>query len=158
MFAEIITIGDEILIGQVVDTNSAWISKQFSYCGIQVVQITSVSDKKERITEALKNAEQRADIIIITGGLGPTKDDITKNTLCDYFNTRLVFNQEVFNDLELFFSTRGRKITETNRSQALIPENCIHLRNYQGTAPGMWFEKDDKVIVSLPGVPYEMKA
>ncbi len=158
IFAEIITIGEEILIGQVVDTNSAWIGQQLNDNGIHVFQITSISDKKEQIISALKTAEKRTDVIIMTGGLGPTNDDITKNTLAEYFNTSLEFNEIIFNDLKEFFSTRGRGITETNRSQAFIPKDCIPLRNFHGTAPGMWFEKNGKVIVSLPGVPYEMKA
>jgi nicotinamide-nucleotide amidase len=158
MLAEIITIGDELLIGQVVDTNSAWMGTLLNNNGIKVHQITSVSDNREHIIEALTEAAKRADIILITGGLGPTKDDITKVTLCNYFNTELVFNAEAFKDVEYVFKIRGREVTEVNRKQAEIPKNCIPLSNKNGTAPGMWFEEKGKIYVSMPGVPYEMKA
>ena len=158
MLTEIITIGDELLIGQVVDTNSARMAKLLNEHGIKVHQVTSVSDSKEHIIKALTEAAQRADIILITGGLGPTKDDITKNTLCEYFHTGLCFNADVYKDVENMFKIRGRNVTEINKKQAEIPENCIPLRNKNGTAPGMWFEEKGKVYVSLPGVPYEMVA
>lgn len=158
MLCEIITIGDELLIGQVVDTNSAWMGTLLNNNGIKVHQITSVSDNREHIIEALTEAAKRADIILITGGLGPTKDDITKSTLCDYFKTELVFNAEAFKDVEYVFKIRGREVTEINRKQAEIPKNSIPLRNKNGTAPGMWFEEKGKIYVSMPGVPYEMKA
>ncbi|MES2838639.1 MAG: competence/damage-inducible protein A [Bacteroidota bacterium] len=156
MLAEIITIGDEILIGQIVDTNSAWLAQQLNLIGIKVKQITSVSDNETHILESLQQAEQRADIILITGGLGPTKDDITKHTLCKYFNTHLVFSNEAYADVEYLFSKFGRTVSETNRKQAEIPESCTLIHNYNGTAPGMWFQKNNKVFVSMPGVPYEM--
>ena len=158
MLAEIITIGDEILIGQVIDTNSAWIAQQLNLIGISVKQITSISDNKEHILKALDEASLRADIIFITGGLGPTKDDITKNTLSEYFNSTLQFSNEMFREIEKFFHGRGLTVSEINRKQAEIPHNCIPIINKNGTAPGMWFEKNDKVYISLPGVPYEMKA
>jgi|SRR6185312_3350728 len=158
MLAEIITIGDELLIGQVVDTNSAWMGSFLSNNGIKVHQITSVSDNREHIIEALQAAAKRADIILITGGLGPTKDDITKSTLCDYFKVGLRFDAEAFKDVEHIFKIRGREVTAINRKQAELPTNCIALRNKNGTAPGMWFEDKGKVYVSMPGVPYEMKA
>lgn len=158
MKAEIITIGDELLIGQVVDTNSAFIATTLNEAGIYVHQITSVSDNKEHIMEALGNAGQKADIILITGGLGPTNDDITKLTLCEYFNVGLKFNPETYKDVENMFKIRGREVTEVNRKQADLPENCIALRNKNGTAPGMWFDVKGKIYVSMPGVPYEMKA
>jgi len=158
MKAEIITIGDELLIGQVVDTNSAFIATKLNEAGIHVHQITSVSDNREHIIEALDNAKQRADIILMTGGLGPTNDDITKNTLCGYFNVGLRFDAEAYKDVEYVFKVRGREVTEINRKQAEIPENSIALRNKNGTAPGMWFDVDGKVYISMPGVPYEMKA
>jgi nicotinamide-nucleotide amidase len=158
MKAEIITIGDELLIGQVIDTNSAFIATKLNEAGIHVHQITSVSDNREHIIEALDNAKQRADIIVMTGGLGPTNDDITKNTLCEYFNVGLRFDAEAYKDVEYVFKVRGREVTEINRKQAELPENSIALRNKNGTAPGMWFDVNNKVYISMPGVPYEMKA
>ncbi len=158
MKAEIITIGDELLIGQVVDTNSAFIATKLNEAGIHVCQITSVSDNKEHIVEALNNAVQRADIVLMTGGLGPTNDDITKLTLCGYFNVGLRFDQEAYKDVEYMFKIRGREVSEVNRKQAELPENCVALHNKNGTAPGMWFDVNDKVYISMPGVPYEMKA
>ena len=158
MTAEIITIGDELLIGQVIDTNSAWIADQLNLVGIRVHQITSISDEREHILTTLAEAETRADVILITGGLGPTKDDITKVTLCEYFDTELVFNEEAFRNVESLFKLRGFPVTALNRKQAEIPANCTPLKNINGTAPGMWFEREGKIIVSMPGVPFEMKA
>jgi nicotinamide-nucleotide amidase len=157
MLAEIITIGDELLIGQVIDTNSAWIAEQLNTHGIQVHQITSISDNRQHILTTLREAAGRADLILITGGLGPTKDDITKQTLCEYFNTSLVFDQEAFDNISRIFSSRGFPVTELNRLQAMVPEGCTVLNNANGTAPGMWFEKEGKIYVSMPGVPFEMK-
>jgi nicotinamide-nucleotide amidase len=157
MLAEIITIGDEILIGQIVDTNSAWMAHKLNEAGIFVKQITSVSDECEHILNALEEAKSRVGIILITGGLGPTRDDITKTTLCDYFGVKLVFNEEVYTNVERIFARFGKTVTPVNRLQAEVPENCIPLQNHNGTAPGMWFEQDGKVFVSMPGVPYEMK-
>jgi nicotinamide-nucleotide amidase len=157
VLAEIITIGDEILIGQVVDTNSAWLSQKLNQIGIKVKQITSVSDDFSHILSALQAANDRADLIILTGGLGPTRDDKTKTALCEFFNTKLVFNQSAFENIENLFTRRNIKITSENRKQAYLPENCSPLPNMIGTAWGMWFEKNDKVFISLPGVPYEMK-
>jgi nicotinamide-nucleotide amidase len=157
MLAEIITIGDEILIGQIVDTNSAWLGTELSNIGISVKQITSVSDDKQHILEALALAEKRADIIIITGGLGPTKDDITKHTLCEYFKTGMVMNEEVLKHVTAFFAKRNRPMLEVNNKQAEVPANCEVLFNKQGTAPGMWFKHNNKVFISMPGVPFEMK-
>lgn len=156
MLAEIITIGDEILIGQIVDTNSAWIAQQLNLIGFKVKQITSVSDDAEHIKQGLQAAENRVDLILITGGLGPTKDDLTKKTLCDYFQTTLIRNTQVENHVIRFFKERGREPGDINLQQADVPENCKVIENLQGTAPGMWFEKNNKVIVSMPGVPYEM--
>ncbi len=158
MRAEIITIGDEILIGQIVDTNSAWMGQQLSLNGIVVHQITTVSDDKAHILKALSEAEQRADIILITGGLGPTKDDITKKTLCDYFNSDLILNEQVLEDVTKIFASFNRPVTAINRLQAEVPRNCEVLRNEKGTAPGMVFYVGHKMFVSMPGVPYEMKA
>ena len=157
MLAEIITIGDEILIGQIVDTNSAWLGTALSNIGISVKQISSVSDEKDHILQALALAESRADIIIMTGGLGPTKDDITKHTLCEYFQSNLVFNDEVLKHVTNFFEKRKRPMLEVNRKQAEVPDCCEVLFNRHGTAPGMWFERKGKVFISMPGVPGEMK-
>jgi len=159
MKAEIITIGDEILIGQIVDTNSAFIATELNKIGIQVHQISSIQDEKEHILSALKEAESRADVIIITGGLGPTKDDITKYTLCEYFNDTLVQNDAVLEHVtELFKKSEHKILTKTNVQQALVPSKAIVLHNENGTAPGMYFNKENKAFVSLPGVPYEMEA
>lgn len=159
MNAEIITIGDEILIGQIIDTNSAFLGKQLNKIGVEVVQITTIQDNKSAIIKALTAAEQRADIIITTGGLGPTKDDLTKHTLCEYFNDELILNQKTLDHIEFIFNKYiNHPILESNRSQAYLPSKCLALNNKYGTAPGMWFEKDRKVFVSMPGVPFEMKA
>lgn len=155
---EIITIGDEILIGQIIDTNSAWMGTILNESGYNVKQITSVSDNRNHIVNALNEASERTDIVLITGGLGPTKDDITKYTLCDYFDSKLIFNETAFKNIERLFAARNRPVTETNRKQAELPDKCIPVYNHNGTAPGMWFEKDGKVFVSMPGVPYEMKS
>lgn len=156
--AEIITIGDELLIGQVIDTNSAWIGQKLNENGIKVFQITSVSDNEEHILNALRDASMRADIILITGGLGPTKDDITKYTLCKYFKSNLRFDETAFIQIEKLFKARGREVTTVNRKQAEVPEKCEVIQNLQGTAPGMWFEEKGKIFISMPGVPYEMKS
>jgi nicotinamide-nucleotide amidase len=158
MQAEIITIGDEILIGQIVDTNSAWMAQQLNDIGINIKQITSVSDDEQHIINALNEAKNRADIIFMTGGLGPTKDDITKNTLCKYFKTKLVFNEKAYAAVEYQFKIRGKEVTPVNRKQAELPESCTAVYNKNGTASGMWFENDGKHFISMPGVPFEMKA
>lgn len=157
MLAELITIGDEILIGQIVDTNSAWMGEQLSLAGIAVKQITSVSDDPAHIREALDAAQTRADLILITGGLGPTKDDLTKKTLCDYFGMGWRTDTDVLADVQAIFSRFGREATAVNLQQADVPDGCRVIRNRNGTAPGMWFAHNGKVIVSMPGVPYEMK-
>ncbi len=157
LFAEIITIGDELLIGQVVDTNSAWIGEQLNLIGVKVKQITSISDDKQAILTTLEEAQQRADIILITGGLGPTKDDITKTTLCEYFQCGYRFDEQVHQHLIKIFERFGRTLSDLNKKQAELPEVCKTLFNANGTAPGMWFENKGKVLVSMPGVPYEMK-
>jgi nicotinamide-nucleotide amidase len=158
MIAEIITIGDELLIGQVLNTNATWIAQQLHTTGINVYQVSAVSDTQEHILSALDEAFQRSDLILLTGGLGPTKDDITKDTLCEYFHTKLVFHRPSFENIKKFFLARGWEVTDRNRRQAEIPANCIPISNNNGTAPGMWFEKDKRIIVSLPGVPFEMEA
>ncbi len=157
MNVEIITIGDEILIGQIVDTNSAFISQQLNLNGISVKQISSVSDNREHILKALDEAKSRADIILITGGLGPTKDDITKKTLCEYFNTTMRFDEGAYQDVVNVFATYGKEVTPINRLQAEVPAICEVIHNYNGTAPCMWFDVEGKIFVSMPGVPYEMK-
>jgi nicotinamide-nucleotide amidase len=157
MKAEIITIGDEILIGQIIDTNSAWIAEQFNLSGVEIYQITSVHDDTEHIKEAMKKAEKKVDLVILTGGLGPTKDDITKNVLCDYFDTKLVFHEPTFEHIKQRFKNRNIDLNKLNRDQALLPEKCTVIHNKAGTAPGMWFEKIDTIFVSVPGVPFEMK-
>lgn len=157
MKAEIITIGDEILIGQIVDTNSAWIAEQLNLAGVEVFRITSVHDDLNQIEEALKQAEKDVDFVLITGGLGPTKDDITKTALCNFFNTRLIFNEDVFNIIHERFTRRNIDINKLNRDQALVPELCEVIPNKLGTAPGLWFEKNNTIFVSVPGVPFEMR-
>lgn len=157
MNIEIITIGDELLIGQVVDTNSAWISKEMSDAGFDVVYITSIKDRKEAIYTAIEDGFERADILLLTGGNGPTKDDITKNTLCEYFNQKLVFDNEVLENIETLFKERGVEINELTRNQAYVPNKSTVIQNRVGTAPILWFEKDGKILVSMPGVPFEMR-
>ena len=157
MKAEIITIGDELLIGQVIDTNSAWLGQQLSLLGISLYQRTACGDSKEQILSCLKDAENRSDIIIITGGLGPTKDDITKKTMCEYFNTTLVVDEKVLEWVTRIFRMRKMEMLETNLQQAMIPANSKTLWNRSGTAPGMWFDINNKIFISLPGVPFEMK-
>lgn len=158
MKAEIITIGDEILIGQVIDTNSAWLAEQLNLAGIEVFQITSVHDDRDHIMEALANAEQKVDLVLMTGGLGPTKDDITKKTLCDYFGTQMVFHEATFEQIRERFTKRGIDLNKLNQDQALVPETCTVIHNMEGTAPGMWFERSGTIFVSMPGVPFEMKS
>jgi nicotinamide-nucleotide amidase len=156
--AEIITIGDEILIGQVVDTNSAFLATELNLLGIDVIQITSVPDMGDRIIKALDEAKTRAGLVILTGGLGPTRDDITKQTLAKYFDSRLVENSLVVEQINALLQSRGLIMNERNRKQAELPDNCEILHNSAGTAQGMWFSKEGVTFVSLPGVPYEMKA
>ncbi|HLN72205.1 MAG TPA: competence/damage-inducible protein A [Prolixibacteraceae bacterium] len=158
MKAEIITIGDEILIGQIVDTNSAWMGQHLNLHGIEVYQVTSVHDNHDHILAALANAEQNADLVLITGGLGPTKDDITKDSLCEYFDTELVFYPEVLEHVRSLLSSRNVTINKLNRDQAMLPASCTVLHNSAGTASGMWFERNGTIFVSMPGVPFEMEA
>lgn len=158
MTAEIITIGDEILIGQIVDTNSAFIAKEFNKIGVSIRQITSVQDSREHLLESFAFAKAHSDIVIITGGLGPTNDDITKHILCEFTNDSLVENAEVLKHITHIFKTYiKRPMLPGNRSQAMVPSKAEVLTNKFGTAPGMWLEKDGTVFISLPGVPYEMK-
>jgi len=158
MITEIITIGDEILIGQIVDTNSAFIGKELNKIGVDVHQISSIRDDKQHILAALSEAESRADIVIVTGGLGPTKDDITKHTFCEYFDDELQMNPQVLSHVEALFNKYiTSPISEVNRMQALMPSKAEVLHNEFGTAPGMWLQNNDTVFISMPGVPYEMK-
>jgi nicotinamide-nucleotide amidase len=170
MFAEIISIGDEILIGQITNTNAQWMAQQLNLIGISVKRLTTVGDNSQDMLSAFADAQSRATIVLITGGLGPTSDDITKSVLCDFFKTKLIFNEKCFDDVKIQFESRGIKMPDINRGQAEIPENCIPIQNKNGTAPGMWFtyptsplspvkeEGGEVIFVSLPGVPYEMKA
>ncbi len=154
---EIITIGDEILIGQIVDTNSAWMSVELNKAGFEIVQITSVHDDAAHIVASLDMALERADVVLFTGGIGPTKDDITKQTLSRYFGMQLIFNDEVYKNIEQVLINRSRAVNELTRTQAFVPDGCTIIQNRVGTAPVTWFEKNGKVIVSMPGVPNEMK-
>lgn len=158
MKAEIITIGNELLIGQVVDSNSAEIAAELDRIGISVYQILSIQDDKSHILSAIKEASGRVDVIILSGGLGPTKDDVTKYSLCEYFDDNLVKNEEVLKHIEeLFKKIKNTPLNELNREQAMVPSKARVLHNKYGTAPGLWFEKDETVIIAIPGVPFEMK-
>jgi nicotinamide-nucleotide amidase len=154
----VVSIGDELLLGQTINTNASWIGTEIAKLGGEVVEGVTIKDTKEAILNSVDYALAQADVVLITGGLGPTKDDITKYTLCEYFNTELGMHQPTLDHITDFFVKRGREMLETNIQQAALPKSCEILFNENGTAPGMWFEKDDKVLVSLPGVPYEMKA
>ncbi len=157
MNVQIITIGDEILIGQIVDTNSAWMAKQLNAKGFGVKEILSISDDKQAILQALTKASEEVDIILITGGLGPTKDDITKKTIAEFFGVEMYFDEATYNRIQRLFERWGKKPVEAHREQCYMPNNVTLLHNKMGTAPGMWFEENGKVFVSMPGVPYEMK-
>lgn len=157
MQAEIISIGDEILIGMTIDSNAAWMGSELTNIGIEVYQMISISDNKEHILEVIDEAIKRSELVLVTGGLGPTSDDITKKTLSEYFNARLVEDKGVLEQIKKFIKSRGLQMNENNIKQAEVPEGCRVLSNDLGTAPGMWFEKNGRVLVSMPGVPYEMK-
>jgi nicotinamide-nucleotide amidase len=157
MKAEIITIGDELLIGQTVDTNSAWIGAELSKLGFDVRRRISIHDLRKDILDALHEVSGKSNVVLITGGLGPTSDDITKQTLCEFFDSHLVINWEVLAMVENIMKNRGFQMSENNRRQAEVPESCEVLLNAVGTAPGMWFEKENTIYISLPGVPHEMK-
>ena len=157
MKVEIITIGDEILIGQIVDTNSAWMAQELNDIGAKVERIVTISDGMDEIVSALSEAEKRSDIVLITGGLGPTKDDVTKKALAQYFNCGFTFYPEIEAHIAKLFARFGREMSKLNSLQAELPSACEPLQNNLGTAPGMWFERNGTVFVSLPGVPYEMK-
>ncbi|WP_017731761.1 competence/damage-inducible protein A [Nafulsella turpanensis] len=155
--AEILTIGDELLYGQITDTNAQWMSEKLSEAGIRVVRRTTVGDEEEAILHAFEEAESRADILLITGGLGPTADDLTKPLLSKYFNSPLKVHEDALENIRKIFARRGLELTERNRQQAALPESCRYIPNHHGTAPGMWFDKEGKVFVAMPGVPHEMK-
>lgn len=157
MKVHILTIGDEILIGQIIDTNSAWMGQQLNLQGAEVIEITTLSDTRESILEGFKKAEKNADVILITGGLGPTKDDITKKVMAEHFGAGMVFHDETWERIARMFEKWGRSTTEAHKNQCFMPQNAEILLNKMGTAPGMWFQENGKVYVSMPGVPYEMK-
>src|SRR5690554_79715 len=158
MKAGVITIGDELLIGQTVNTNLAWLGKELGNAGISIYKSTTICDLEKDIIDALDDYMKEADFIIVTGGLGPTNDDITKETLTEYFGTTLVLNKQILERVRLYFENRGKEMLDSNIQQAMLPEDALILDNFHGTASGMWFEKKGKVLVSLPGVPYEMQA
>ena len=158
MKADIITIGDEILIGQIVDTNSAWMAQRLGEIGATVRRKYSIGDRREEIVSAVEESLAASDAVLITGGLGPTKDDITKRVLAELFHSTLVRHQPTYERVERMMTARGIEFNALNQSQALVPECCTVLTNHKGTAPGMWFEREGKVVVSLPGVPFEMEA
>ncbi|MBS0010049.1 MAG: competence/damage-inducible protein A [Bacteroidales bacterium] len=157
MQAEIISIGDEILIGMTLDSNAAWMGSQLTGLGIEVYQMISISDNRDHILKVIDESINRSELVLVTGGLGPTSDDITKETLADYFDMKLVHDDKVLDNIERFMENRGLHMNENNIKQAEVPDGCRVLPNELGTAPGMWFEKDGRVLVSMPGVPYEMK-
>ena len=159
MKAELVSIGDEILIGQIVNTNAVFLAKALNKIGIEITQITSISDDKESIIKTLEDSAFRAQLVILTGGLGPTKDDLTKHTLCEYFNDTLVENKQILAHIEEIFAKYiTTPINNENRKQALLPSKARIFKNNHGTASGMWFKKGEQVIISLPGVPFEMKS
>lgn len=158
VLAEIMTIGDEILYGQILDTNTQWMSAELDKIGIRTVRKTTVGDEEGEILKAFAEAEARASIVLITGGLGPTSDDLTKPLLARYFDSSISINPQALKDVTELFSRMGRELTELNRQQAALPDKCQMISNKLGTAPGMWFERNGKIFISMPGVPYEMKA
>ncbi|MFY7668743.1 MAG: competence/damage-inducible protein A [Crocinitomicaceae bacterium] len=157
MIAEILSIGDELLIGQTINTNASWIGSELAKMGARVIRVKTVSDDKNEIISALENLHPNTNCLIITGGLGPTKDDITKHTLCEFFETELEIHQPTLEKIQAYFAARNRPMLESNNLQAALPKDCVILNNSYGTASGMWFEKNDVITISLPGVPYEMK-
>ena len=157
LLVEILSIGDELLMGQTVNTNAAWMGHLLENEGWRINRCVAVSDEEEAIVDALKDAESRAELVLITGGLGPTRDDITKHVLCQHFGTQLVRHPEIENRIVSWFERRGRQVLQVNRDQALLPQSCKPLDNPLGTASGMWFDRPGGVTVSMPGVPYEME-
>ncbi len=157
MLAELITIGNELLSGKTTDTNAAWLGRKLNLLGIKVTRITSVQDTKQDILEILEETSTRSDLIILSGGLGPTSDDVTKPALCEFFNTGLIFSPEIFSHIESLLEKRNCPVNEYNRRQAEVPESAIILFNDEGTAPGLLFKKESRIYISLPGVPFELK-
>ncbi len=157
MQAFIVSIGEELLIGQTVNTNAAWTAAQLNQVGIEVREVRVIADKKTEILRCIREAEGMAGLVLITGGLGPTRDDVTRDALCEYFDSRLVVNKEVLDDITVYMERRGRKVSDVNRDQARVPEKASIIRNPYGTAPGFWFKKGDRSFIAMPGVPYEMK-
>ena len=156
MNCTLLTIGDEILIGQIVDTNSAWMAKKLNAIGVHIAEIVSLSDSRQHIIDGLDHALAQSDIVLITGGLGPTKDDITKNVLADYFKSELAFYPHIYQQLEEYLTRRGIAVVDAIRQMAMLPAKCQVIQNQKGMAAAMWFEHEGKVVVSMPGVPYEM--
>ncbi len=156
MNAHLITIGDEILIGQVINTNAAYIGEKLSELSIDVIGSSVMPDNEDAIFKELKRALDFSDLVIVTGGLGPTHDDVTRKVIVDFFETELIIDQDVLNDIKKFFEKRGRQLTKINEEQALVPKIAVPIRNSRGTAPGIWIEKDNKIFIAMPGVPYEM--
>ena len=154
----IISIGNEILFGKTINTNASFIADQLYAIGIEVQKVVTIADNKDQIFNTLKTAFLETDLVVMTGGLGPTKDDITKQVICDYFQVGQVMNQKTLQEIQVMFQKRGFTLNEINRLQASIPEGAIALNNKNGTAPGIWIEKDKKILVAMPGVPFEMKA
>lgn len=157
MQTEIISIGDELLLGQTINTNAAWMGKELHEAGLHLRQVTTITDSREHILRELKASIERVDVVLITGGLGPTRDDITKETLCEFFDTHLVMNEEVLAMIRDYFRGRGVPLLPVNEQQAALPEKARVLINRRGTAMGMWFEEKGKIVVSMPGVPHEME-
>ena len=157
MIAEIISIGEELLIGQTVNTNAAWLSRNLNTVGITVRQIVVITDNHDDILNTINEAIQRTDLVLTTGGLGPTRDDITKKALCEIFDSKLIENNTVMSDNMHFFEKRGFELTELNKMQALVPDKAQIIRNPYGTAPGLWFEQNNTILISMPGVPFEMQ-
>ncbi|MCH5328920.1 MAG: competence/damage-inducible protein A [Coprobacter sp.] len=157
MNAEIIVIGDELLIGQVTDTNSGWIARQMNRVGWEIAKVTAVRDRQEEIRSVMEQALHRVDVVLVTGGLGPTKDDITKQTLCDFFGGTLVMDETVLDNIGSLLRRRGLEMNDSTRSQAMVPDVCTVIQNPVGTAPVMWFEQNGKILISMPGVPSEMQ-
>lgn len=157
MKAKIISIGEELLIGQTVNTNAAWLAKKLNDIGIAIKQVVVITDNHDDIVDTIQESIQQYDLVLTTGGLGPTRDDITKKAICQVYNSKLIVDKTVMSDNEQFFNKRGLPMTELNKNQALVPEQAKIIRNPYGTAPGLWFEKDKNILVSMPGVPFEMQ-
>jgi len=157
VYCDIISIGDELLIGQTVNTNASWLGMRCNQEGVRIRRVKTIPDSKQDILIEFKDSLHHSDIVLVTGGLGPTKDDITKKTICDFFHDELILDQDTLSRVETFFAKRKLSMLNVNKAQAMVPSKCRVVPNHQGTAPGMWFEENGKVLVSMPGVPFEMK-